>query len=165
MISLLLRACLFLILGLLFTTASGFQLRSQDWKTYENTRFEYSIRYPSRWVRGQEPTNGDGVKLNIRDQTVDIRVYAGYTLPEGISELENAKKPGAKIRKLKIRSGQRATEIVLKQGKKVLYEVVAVEDGTQFHFYALVPKAYYEKNRSVLEQIAVSLKINPGGNR
>ena len=33
---------------------------SIDVFTYRNARFGFSVRYPSTWVKGQEPTNGDG---------------------------------------------------------------------------------------------------------
>ena len=40
---------------------------SIDVSTYRNARFGFSVRYPSTWVRGQEPTNGDGCIISPQD--------------------------------------------------------------------------------------------------
>lgn len=47
---------------------------SIDVSTYHNARFGFSIRYPSTWVRGQEPTNGDGSIISPQDGTIEVTV-------------------------------------------------------------------------------------------
>lgn len=47
---------------------------SMDVSTYRNARFGFSIRYPSTWARGQEPTNGDGCIISPQDGTIEVTV-------------------------------------------------------------------------------------------
>lgn len=47
---------------------------SMDVLTYRNARFGFSVRYPSTWVRGQEPTNGDGGIISPQDGTIEVTV-------------------------------------------------------------------------------------------
>lgn len=42
--------------------------------TYRNARFGFSIRYPSIWIKGQEPTNGDGCIISPQDGTIEVTV-------------------------------------------------------------------------------------------
>lgn len=45
-----------------------------DASIYRNARFGFSIRYPSTWVKGQEPTNGDGCIISPQDGTIEVTV-------------------------------------------------------------------------------------------
>lgn len=47
---------------------------SMDVLTYRNARFGFSVRYPSTWGRGQEPTNGDGCIISPQDGTIEVTV-------------------------------------------------------------------------------------------
>ena len=47
---------------------------SMDVSTYRNARFGFSVRYPSTWVKGQEPTNGDGCIISPQDGTIEVTV-------------------------------------------------------------------------------------------
>ena len=47
---------------------------SIDVSTYRNARFGFSVRYLSTWVRGQEPTNGDGCIISPQDGTIEVTV-------------------------------------------------------------------------------------------
>ena len=48
---------------------------SIDVSTYRNARFGFSIRYPSTWLRGQEPSNGDGCIISPQDGTIEVTAY------------------------------------------------------------------------------------------
>lgn len=47
---------------------------SIDVSTYRNARFGFSIRYPSTWLRGHEPSNGDGCIISPQDGTIEVTV-------------------------------------------------------------------------------------------
>ena len=47
---------------------------SMDVLTYRNARFGFSVRYPSTWVKGQEPTNGDRCIISPQDGTIEVTV-------------------------------------------------------------------------------------------
>jgi hypothetical protein len=42
------------------TTAMASTIRTVHYKTYTNTRYGFSVQYPSTWKEGFKPTNGDG---------------------------------------------------------------------------------------------------------
>lgn len=55
-------------------SANQTAINSMDVSTYRNARFGFSVRYPSTWVRGDEPTNGDGCIISPQDGTIEITV-------------------------------------------------------------------------------------------
>lgn len=56
------------------TSANQTATNSMDVSTYRNARFGFSVRYPSTWVRGDEPTNGDGCIISPQDGTIEVTV-------------------------------------------------------------------------------------------
>lgn len=56
------------------TSANQVSTNSMDLSTYRNARFGFSVRYPSTWVRGDEPTNGDGCIISPQDGTIEVTV-------------------------------------------------------------------------------------------
>ena len=56
------------------TSANQTVTNSMDVSTYRNARFGFSVRYPSTWVRGDEPTNGDGCIISPQDGTIEVTV-------------------------------------------------------------------------------------------
>lgn len=56
------------------TSANQTATNSMDLSTYRNARFGFSVRYPSTWVRGDEPTNGDGCIISPQDGTIEVTV-------------------------------------------------------------------------------------------
>lgn len=54
------------------TSANQTATNSMDLSTYRNARFGFSVRYPSTWVRGDEPTNGDGCIISPQDGTIEV---------------------------------------------------------------------------------------------
>lgn len=56
------------------TSANQASTNSMNLSTYRNARFGFSVRYPSTWVRGDEPTNGDGCIISPQDGTIEVTV-------------------------------------------------------------------------------------------
>lgn len=56
------------------TSVNQAATNSMDLSTYRNARFGFSVRYPSTWVRGDEPTNGDGCIISPQDGTIEVTV-------------------------------------------------------------------------------------------
>ena len=56
------------------TSANQASTNSMDLSTYRNARFGFSVRYPSTWVKGDEPTNGDGCIISPQDGTIEVTV-------------------------------------------------------------------------------------------
>src|SRR5205809_7691970 len=58
-----------------------FATPQNDYKTYANARFKYSIRYPADLLIPQgEAENGDGQVFREKFGSVEMRVYGGYNV-------------------------------------------------------------------------------------
>ena len=61
------------------------------WKTYQNARFGYSVRYPADLLAPlPEAANGDGRHFRPRRGHADVAVWAGYAADETLRALANA---------------------------------------------------------------------------
>src|SRR5258706_14209851 len=59
-----------------------FATPQNDYKTYANARFKYSISYPTDLLIPQgESENGDGQVFREKSGSVEMRVYGGYKVP------------------------------------------------------------------------------------
>ena len=68
---------LFVLIGIAFGAALVFSgiLKTSDWKTYSNTRYEFRIDYPSDWTLGESETNNAGRELYSPDGEVYCYAY------------------------------------------------------------------------------------------
>ena len=46
-----------------------------DLTFYKNGRYGFSVRYPSNWVKGTPPANGDGLVISPQDGTIEMRIF------------------------------------------------------------------------------------------
>ena len=46
-----------------------------EFKTYENSRYNFSVDYPASWTLGEAPTNNDGREFISQDESVTCRAY------------------------------------------------------------------------------------------
>lgn len=68
------------------------QLHEVQYNYYHNSRFDYSIEYPSCFIQQEEPTNGDGCSFYMNER-IYLSVFASYNaLNETIADryYENA---------------------------------------------------------------------------
>jgi hypothetical protein len=73
------------------TTTPSFKISNQTWKLYKNARYGFEFPYPSTW-KSVPSDNGDGIVfISPRNNTVEIRSWAGMQLPEGITSEKNPK--------------------------------------------------------------------------
>lgn len=49
-----------------------------DWTTYENARYSFSVDYPAGWEMGEAPTNNDGREFISPDKTMSCRAYGFF---------------------------------------------------------------------------------------
>jgi hypothetical protein len=73
--------CLIVLYAVVIASQTAFAVPPQnDYKTYTNARFKYSISYPADLLVPQgEADNGDGQVFKEKGQSsVEMRVYGGY---------------------------------------------------------------------------------------
>lgn len=50
-------------------------LHREEWPVYQNSRYSFSLEYPSGWVLGEPPGNNDGRTFFPADQSVECHAY------------------------------------------------------------------------------------------
>jgi len=54
-----------------------------SWQVYENSRYNFSVLYPSGWKLGEAPENNDGRTFTLPDGTVECRAYGFFNALQG----------------------------------------------------------------------------------
>ncbi|MGJ5675818.1 MAG: hypothetical protein ACR9NN_19735 [Nostochopsis sp.] len=73
------------------TPTTGFNISNQTGKIYSNARYGFEFPYPTTW-KSLPSDNGDGIVfISPKNNTVEIRSWAGMQLPEVIIPEKNAK--------------------------------------------------------------------------
>ena len=127
----------------------------EEWTYYSNGRFGYTIKYPIKWVAGEEAENGDGKILYIGNPDIDIRVYGGHYM-EGISDIYHNENLARQYTKLE--NGYEAVLLLGKENGKVIYDMVYISsEDIEYHFYAEVSEQFFADNEKILLEVARSL--------
>ncbi|MBD2384029.1 hypothetical protein [Cylindrospermum sp. FACHB-282] len=72
-------------------STSSFKTTDLTWKTYSNSRYGFEFPYPRNWTSLATPVNNDGITfVSPRNDSVEIRGWAGYQLPASSSEDQKA---------------------------------------------------------------------------
>jgi hypothetical protein len=58
-----------------FILAGCGQEKKEEYKTYKNSRYNFSIDYPASWTLGKAPTNNDGRVFTDPEKEVECRAY------------------------------------------------------------------------------------------
>lgn len=115
------------------------------WKTYENSRYNFSLKYPSNWKLGEAPTNNDGRTFISPQAEVECWAYGFANAlsnesgePQNLDEFVNfltsdgeteiVKKDQTKL------SGNRAIRLLTKETDTVTDMVYALGKETGYGF-------------------------------
>lgn len=130
------------------------QKKEEERSSYSNTRFGFTIKYPSSWVTGDESENGDG-KILYTGNDIDIRVYGSQHM-EGITDIQQNEKLDKK--NIKLENGNQAILLLGKENGNVIYDMVYVSsEDIEYHFYAAVTEEFFADNEKILLEVARSL--------
>ena len=47
---------------------------------YKNGRYGFSVQYPSSWIKGNPPANGDGIAISPQDGTIEMHISGSNTI-------------------------------------------------------------------------------------
>ncbi|MDH6057816.1 hypothetical protein [Umezakia ovalisporum] len=76
-----------LLLSLWSCSTTTFSITHVTWNTYNNSRYGFQFPYPSNWNPLPSTANNDGIVLvSPRNNSVEIRAWAGNRLPESIRQ-------------------------------------------------------------------------------
>lgn len=130
---------------------------TDEWKTYNNARFGYTINYPGSWLNGVEAQNGDGKPLH-RNNDNEILVYGTHTA-------SNFSTQGTEVDRanLILNDGRNASILKLKDGEGKINYIVFFSDGEkQYVFFATVTEDFFKQNEQLLKNVAKSFKRTKG---
>lgn len=136
------------------------QTKMMEWSTYENTRFNYEIKYPKHW-NYKESQNNDGIQL-MTEENQDIRVYGSHFMEGTSSPLKNAEEYNVDPETIVLDSGIEAKLINGSINDEHIYEMVVVTEEMTYHFVAETSSDFFNNNRNLLERMAYSFNITEG---
>lgn len=129
---------------------------TKNWTTYNNSTYGYIISYPSNWITGEEPTNGDGVAL-YDDGGNEVLVYGELINPEYPDDYIE----GGKIllqKPFKLMNGEKGELLYIDDGNGRTRYIMHVEiKSYRYVIYASVSEVFLKNNRNTLDKIMESL--------
>lgn len=126
----------------------------EEWKTYYNPRFNYSIKYPSSWLDQPPAPNNDGKAL-YKDKENEILIYGTYEPSIFSTQDIEVNRHIVVLDNGAVATGMR----FYNESRKVEYLVFVTKEDVQFVFSATVTREFYQKNAKVLEKVAKSLEF------
>ena len=140
------------------TNSSNNEESKSKWNTYNNERFEFSIKYPENFGY-DESENGDGITFLTGDEDVNISVYASHSIddPSRYKEIEN--EYNLKEDKTELNNGVEATVLKGSVGSDYHHEVIYINDAAEYHLLSITSVDYYIDNKDMIEEMANS--FNP----
>lgn len=153
--------------------------QKEEWPIYQNSRYNFSVQYPSGWQLGEAPTNNDGRTFFSPDQEIECSAYGFYnvltddagnpqTLDEFIDWLVGEQDVGARdqgsvavLEKSETTlSGYRAEHLITKEDTTIKEAVYALGQesgrGLLCIFKSREAQATFQKN---FEKMRQSFKI------
>lgn len=131
-----------------------------EFDTYFNTRYGFSIKYPVFWDISDESDAGDGVFL-YKTQDIDIRFYGGYILDNdaGRKEIEQAEDNGFLVEDFTTSNDQTGYKIIEEDEDRVRVKIIVYGDRIYCRLYADIPYEFYQENEMLLVDMAKSIDI------
>lgn len=148
-----------ILASLVACSADETSVDSVEWESYINSRFGFSVEYPSNWPIGEESDNGDGINLYVGNPDVRVLVYASYYIEE-ISDLyESVEYDGFERQRVTLDNGKSADLILGKIEGKVFYKLVFIDNDVVYNVNAEVSESFFEENEGVLLKVVKSLDV------
>jgi len=132
----------------------------QNWKTYSNSRFSFSVKYPSYWPAKDEATNGDGKALYKDNFGNEILAYAS-NVPTNFLKRDNLLDHG----NVDLNDGREATYLKYKEnnGKMVyimFFNQNNLQEGKQYVLYAKANERFFKENEEILKTVSKSFIVD-----
>lgn len=100
---------------------------SVKYKTYNNTRFTYTVKYPSAFTKKSDYGSGDGTKLISSDGKAQATIWNSY----GKSKKRNGKTVVATAKK------SRKIQVIKVSAKECSYTYNSGKNVVQYYYYFL----------------------------
>jgi len=119
-------------------------------------RYNFWLTIPERWRAFDTARNGDGYYLDCGNEGIDARTYGGNYLPE-VEQDGYPHREGQQVTDFVFDSGTVGVAVLLpEQSVRYLY----IQDGRVITFFVNFSQDpdWYEANRTLLEQVAGTLR-------
>ncbi|WP_020616588.1 hypothetical protein [Paenibacillus daejeonensis] len=128
---------------------------NEEWSTYSNSRFGFTVDYPAAWELGKESDNGDGVQITHGDE-VTVLAYASLFNEEMAPDLSQSEPTT-------LDNDRDANLFVTKDNNTTNLQVVFIlDDRIQYNLDITASTAYYETNRDQVDRMIASLDFFEG---
>lgn len=127
-----------------------------EYLPYENTRFGYSIDYPSYFIKGEVPANNDGLIFTSPDSSAKLTVYGSnnvffWTIEQAYEiVLKEVKNPSYHVLK------ESFFVVSWVENEKIYYRQTFLGEGSKNTFIFEYPKAEAEYYDSMVSHIQAS---------
>ncbi len=133
------------------------------WSTYDNERFNFSIKYPENFGY-KESDNGDGATFLIGENDASILAYASHIIEDVSDPFGSAEEYNLKIEQKELDSGIEVTVIKGAVDSNYHYEIIYLADDIEYHFISVTSVDYYIENKDKIEEMANSFNISKAKN-
>ena len=136
-------------------------------KTYENARYNFSLKYPGNWTLGEAGTNNAGRELYSSDKEVSCYAYGftnalmndkdePQTLDEFVDWLTDYGSQEVLQRNNTILAGKQAIKLLIKEETTYKEAIYSLGKETGIGFYCIYP------DMETIEEYAENLRNNNG---
>ncbi|BBF44401.1 hypothetical protein lbkm_3114 [Lachnospiraceae bacterium KM106-2] len=144
------KISILLMLVLTISMISGINANAATkvkYKNYTNARFNYQVKYPTKFTKKTFSDNGDGVTLTTKKKDATCLIWGGYNIMEdtGKTLLKSIKSYSPKLSSST--SNKKTCSYKYKKGKKIVYGYRYIVNDVVLGFEITYPtsqKSYYE---------------------
>lgn len=133
---------------------------SVKYNTYKNTRFTYSVKYPTTFTNKSDYSSGDGIKLVSSNKKAQATIWNSYgksNKRNGKSVVANAKKS----RKIKVvKANSKECSYTYNSGKNIVQYYYCFLSNGEIAFQITYPKSEKAYYSAAVKGMINSVKAN-----
>jgi len=143
--------------------AKYFTSTNSDYKKIGNARYNFWIDIPNEWKAFESSSNGDGYFIISDNDKIDIRVYGGILVSGAQNYLDILKGDNGIVGDFKFNSNIIGKQ-VSKTDSNVTYTCSLGDIHLDFYVNYEKDKSWFDKNKSIIQNIAKSLRSGDSQN-
>jgi hypothetical protein len=144
---------------------------AENWTTYVNARFGYSIEHPDIYTDAEEPENGDGLWLSAGEDMYALTLSGGYNVlgDDGKSRLRSRLDEVSHIVSAPDESGPGWYRLIYSDdggrdgNERLFHEYAKIDDEHWATFIIVYPLEEKVRFAPIIERMEESLRLPPPG--
>lgn len=137
------------------------QTNEISYKTYENSRFGYAVDYPSLFIAGETPDNGDGESFATSDSKASLSIWGEYNVFNLSPEQYLTKYAVDGNKNISYKSSNSVSYICSwKDGGKIYYQFGKVGKSVIVSYKLAYPEGQKEKYDAIIKHINANMTVS-----